>query len=233
MYSLSLRSRKGTVQTASQDLSTTSSANELQNNLVRMTAASNRTTGEVPSDLSSNVSKLVETNFDVLLRLCENLTGSACARWSIFVTLLKLGIFHGNLLLGKLVQLSQTANLELVQLNAILICSEVEADGDELNDDLLDEVEDESDKQSYKNLVHGAFPFSCGLDAVDVVVRHCWEERHFNGQPPEEQSSWEFELLSHVSPLLAVVGEEGRDETNRPGEEFGEHLRCMLVVVKF
>jgi hypothetical protein len=64
-----------------------------------------------------------------------------------------------------------------------------------------------------------------------VVVCHCWEERHFNGQPPEEQGGWEFELLAHVSPFLAVVGEEGGDETDRPGEKFGEYLQWVLVVV--
>jgi hypothetical protein len=38
-------------------------------------------------------------------------------------------------------------------------------------------------------------------------------------------------LLAHVPPLLAVVGEETRNEANRPRKEFCEHLQWTLVLV--
>lgn len=121
--------------------------------------------------------------------------------------------------------------MELVQLDPILVSSEMEADGDELDDDLLDEVEDETNEQRDENLVHSLFPAFSALITIDVMVRHRRQERHFDGQPPEKQGSWKFELLAHVSPFLAVVGEKTRDETDRPWKEFSKYLQWMSVLV--
>ena len=55
-----------------------------------MAAAGHRATREIPSNLSGNISKLVEADFDVLLCFCEDLTGSASARWSVVFVLFKL-----------------------------------------------------------------------------------------------------------------------------------------------
>ena len=48
----------------------------------------------------------------------------------------------------------------------------MEADGDELDDDLLDEVEDKTNEQRDENLVHSLFPAFSALITIDVMIRH-------------------------------------------------------------
>ena len=96
----------------------------------------------------------------------------------------------------------------------------MEADGNELNDNLFDEVKNEANEERDEDFVHCFLPWPCCaiLCGIDVVVRHCRKEGYFNGQPPEKQSCWQLKLLTHVSPFLTVVGEEARDEADGPWE---------------
>lgn len=54
--------------------------------------------------------------------------------------LLEFRILHSNLLLGINIQFNQTADLELVDFDSVGICSGMETDGNELNNDFLDEI---------------------------------------------------------------------------------------------
>jgi hypothetical protein len=83
----------------------------------------------------------------------------------------------------------------------------MEADGDELNDNLLEEIQACSDEDRNNDFVHGDFPTPRRFIAIQMVVLHRREKGNFDREPPKEQRSWDFESLAQISPFLAVIGE--------------------------
>lgn len=92
----------------------------------------------------------------------------------------------------------------------------MEADCDELQNDLLNEVQCEADEKRYQNLVRRILPVLGVGVTVDIMIFHRWKEGDLNGQPPKEQGCRKFKLLAHVSPFLGVVREETRNHTDWP-----------------
>jgi len=84
----------------------------------------------------------------------------------------------------------------------------MEADGNELNDDLLTKIQACSDKDRDDDLVHNNFPLPCRLIAIKMVILHRRKKRNFDCEQPEEQCSWNLEGLAEVPPFLATVGEK-------------------------
>lgn len=99
---------------------------------------------------------------------------------------MKVAVADGQDLLGPDVELGESVNLELVQLDPVLVRPQVKAHGDELDDDLFDEVEDRADEDGNEDLVHRSLPRPDGPVAVEVVVRHRRDERDLDGEPPQE-----------------------------------------------
>lgn len=190
-----------------------------------MSAGGNSLPRKVPPDLRSYITNLVEHMSSVLLCFLDvNHRGSRPRSCCGIVMSLKLRVLHRDLLLGVDVQFYQTIDLELVDVDAVGIRSEMEADGDELNDDLLDEIQDRANEDGDNDLVQGRFPVLGRFVPVDVMVLHGGEERYLDRKPPEEQRRRNFELFPQIPPLLAVVGEHARYHPHGPGDGFGAHL---------
>ena len=77
--------------------------------------------------------------------------------------------------------------MKFVDFNSIGVRSKMEADCNELNDDLLDKVQGEADQQGDQDLVHGFLPLdSDSLGMIRHVVGHRRQEGDLNSKPPEE-----------------------------------------------
>ena len=176
--------------------------------------------GEVSSDGTGDVADPVEGAPRNPPRVVGVLHRGLCTGAAGGVGFLKVAVVHGQQGLGVSVQFRQTAYLELVDLDAVGVGPQVEADGDELDDDLFDEVQGKAHEDGDDDLVDDDLPLLRPFRAVDMVVGHGREKRNLNGQPPEEQRSRELQLLGHVPPLLLVVGEEAGDDADRRGDAF-------------
>ena len=110
--------------------------------------------------------------------------------------------------------------MKFVDFNSIGVRSKMEADGNELDKDLLNEVQCHAHKDGDDDFVHDRLPVLGRFVAVDVVVFHGGEERNFDRQPPEEQRRRKLQLLAHVPPLFAIVREQTGDESNGPRQTF-------------
>jgi len=142
--------------------------------LMRMSASLDSLSREISSYLACNVTNLIECLASILLSLIDILHWSSRARRRSSLVEFELGIFHGNLFLRINIQLDQARDLELVDLNSISICPEMETDGDELNDDLLDEVQGQSNENGNYDLVDRGFPGTCSTISVCMMVLHGW-----------------------------------------------------------
>lgn len=99
----------------------------------------------------------------------------------------------------------------------------MEADRDQLYENLLKEIEAGAYKKGDQDLVHRVHPGARGsLRSAALVIRHGREERNFNREPPDEDCAWYLELLAHISPLLRVVGEQGRYQSDGGRQAFGD-----------
>jgi hypothetical protein len=68
----------------------------------------------------------------------------------------------------------------------------VEANSDELYDNLLEEIQDSAHKDRYNNFVHSVFPRPDGSIAIDMVIGHGRQKGDLYSQPPKEQSTWKL-----------------------------------------
>ena len=107
----------------------------------------------------------------------------------------------------------------------------MEADGDQLDEDLLDEIEDGPDEDDDDDLVDSVLPAPRALIAVDVVVLHRGQERNLHAEPPEKQRCMELELLGHVAPFLRVVGEDTGEDTDHNRHTLSDELDNLLATV--
>jgi len=183
--SLKAITNKSPIKTTGQDLATRSSSQESENDVVRIAAALGRPARKVSSyrtsDIADLVADLVQCTLGHLVGLSGGLAriveGSPDSGGSLLGPLFSEGVI---LLLDATarpgVQLNQAANLKLVDLNSIGISAQVEANGDELNDDLLDQVEDSPDEDDDNDLVERVFPAASGLIAIHVMVLHGGQE---------------------------------------------------------
>ena len=103
----------------------------------------------------------------------------------------------------------------------------MKANGNELNDDLLEEIQACPDEDRYDDLVYGVFPASCRFIAIQVVILHCRKEGDLDRKPPEEQSRRYFKSFAEISPFLAVVGEETGYQTQGIGNGFRQKLELL------
>ncbi len=103
----------------------------------------------------------------------------------------------------------------------------MKANGNELNDDLLEEIQACSDEDRHDDLVYGVFPAPCRFIAIQVVILHCREKGDFNREPPEEQSCRYFKSFAEISPFLTVVGEETGYHTHRVRNGFRQKLQLL------
>jgi len=106
----------------------------------------------------------------------------------------------------------------------------MKANGNELNDDLLEEIQACSNEDRHDDLVYGVFPAPCRFVTIQVVVLHCREKGDFDRKPPEEQSCWHFKSLAEISPFLAVVGEETGYQTHGVRNGFRQKLASLDYV---
>ena len=109
-------------------------------------AFGNFVASEVSRDFASDVSNMPESFRCAPLGLLNELSRSTSPGWSSG-GFLEFFIVDRDLVFGKLIQFGQAFNLELVQLDAICVRSQVKADGDQLYADLLRKVENEADKE--------------------------------------------------------------------------------------
>lgn len=79
----------------------------------------------------------------------------------------------------KRVQLRQTADLKLVDLNAVRICTFVKVHGDELENELFDKVQDRPNENGNYNLIESVLPTSRARIPIDVMVFHGRQKRYF------------------------------------------------------
>ncbi len=77
-----------------------------------------------------------------------------------------------DLLLGVYIQLDQAGNLKLVDFNPIRIGSKMEADSNELYNDLFEEVQASSNEDRDNDLVDDDLPVPGRLVAIQMVVLH-------------------------------------------------------------
>ena len=113
--------------------------------------------------------------------------------------------------------------MELVDINAVFVGPKVKADGDQLDDDLLDEIKGGRDEEGNEDLVHCDLPRFSSSATFKMVMDHDGQKRDEDSQIPEEDGGWQFQLLAHISPLFAIVREETQDQTDGPRHRFGNN----------
>ena len=72
----------------------------------------------------------------------------------------------------------------------------MEADGDELYNYFLAEVEYDSDKHGDDDFIDRDFPWKRSLVTIYVMIVHRWEEGDLYSEPPEEHRGGDLKLLS-------------------------------------
>ena len=136
--------------------------------------------GEVACNLASDIADLADNFLGRFSSFADQRTGSASSRVVVRVGDFEFRVFHGDLRLGEDVKLDQRADLEFVDFDAVGICAQVEADGNELNEDLLNKVQCHANQKGDQNLVHALLPASGAPvlaaireQAIGHVTGHC------------------------------------------------------------
>ena len=216
---------KGSIQPPCQGLASRCSAQEGQNDGIRLGAVGSLAAGEVCRHSTRHIAHLLHGTLGYTLGPSSIAQRGLEATVVVFGFLLEIGVRVGDFVAGKAVEFRQAADLELVDFDPVCICARVEANGDQLNDELLNEIQDRPDEEGNDELVEGVLPGACAMILVDMVIFHGGQERDFHTQPPEEDGGVEFELLCHIAPFLCIVGEDTGQDAHGDGDCFGHDLR--------
>lgn len=122
-------------------------------------------------------------------------------------------VFSQIFLVGELgsrvgIHLGQGVDLEFVQVNPVGISARMVVDGDQLEEELLNEVQNRPHKDGNDNLVDRSFPAACVRIAIHMVILHRGEKGDLDTQKPEKEGRGQLQLLGDIAPFLRVVGED-------------------------
>ena len=149
---------------------------------MRVSTRSHRLPSKIPSYLTSNISDFVEDLTSILLRFVDVRHRGPSSGGRSGLIHFKFGIFHGNLVLRKYVQFHQARYLEFIDFNPIGICPKMKANGNQLNDELLNEVQTRSDEERDDNFVNCKLPRPRRFVTIQMMVLHGWEKGDLDGK---------------------------------------------------
>lgn len=101
-------------------------------------------------------------------------------------------------------------------------------DGNELDDDLLNKIEDCGDEETYQDDICMVFPIPCGFIATPVVVCRDGEKGDEDGEPPKKECGRDFQHASHAFPLLTTISESASNNCHDVRNAFGDDLEIVL-----
>lgn len=121
--------------------------------------------------------------------------------------------------------------MKFVDFDPIGVCTGVKADGNQLNNDLFNQVENGANKYRDDNFVHCVFPFFDRFTAIKMMVDHGRQERDLYSQPPEKERQGQFQFFAKVAIFFGVVGENGGDNAENRRKAFRSDLDIVSASI--